>query len=59
MGMEGFNNQVKSRWNSFEAEGSRDFIQASKPKALKVKLKKWNLATRGNLKLKKNQDQYS
>jgi hypothetical protein len=50
---EGFVVHVKTRWLSYSFQGLPSFILASKLKALKVDLKKWNDAAFGDVGKKK------
>lgn len=50
---EGFVDRIKDWWNSFTAQGSPDFIFASKLKSLKFKLKEWNSNSFGYLGARK------
>ncbi|XP_075079926.1 uncharacterized protein LOC142165225 [Nicotiana tabacum] len=54
LGVEGFNDQVKTWWDSFVIVGRPDYILASKLKALKGKLKEWNLTKHENLEATKS-----
>lgn len=38
---------VSMWWDSIEVDGRPDYVLANKPKALKGKLKKWNLTRHG------------
>ncbi|XP_060178322.1 uncharacterized protein LOC132608294 [Lycium barbarum] len=50
---EGFNERVKTWWESFNYSGKPDFILVAKLKALKGKLKEWSKTTQGNLGMQK------
>jgi hypothetical protein len=50
---EGFVDRVKQWWDSYLFQGSPSFILASKLKALKVDLKRWNEEVFGNVERKK------
>lgn len=48
MKIEGFNDEVTEWWDSFDIQGSPDFILVAKLKALKNKLKDWRKTSQGN-----------
>jgi hypothetical protein len=50
---EGFVDKVKQWWNSYHFQGLQSFILASKCRALKIDLKKWNTEVFGNVERKK------
>jgi hypothetical protein len=50
---EGFVEQVKQWWTSYNFQGSPSFILASKLKALKTDMKKWNEEVFGNIEKQK------
>jgi hypothetical protein len=51
---EGFGALVKQWWDSYQFQGSPSFIFASKIKALKLDLKKWNEEVFGNIECNKS-----
>ena len=50
---EGFVEQVRSWWESYQVEGTPSFVFASKLKALKADLKKWNETVFGHVNAQK------
>lgn len=52
---EGFVDQVKLWWKSYQFQGSPSYVLACKLKALKVGLKKWNNENFGNVGKRKNE----
>ncbi|XP_035541166.1 uncharacterized protein LOC118344500 isoform X2 [Juglans regia] len=51
--VEGFVDKIRSWWLSYHFEGTPSFVLASKLKALKVDLKKWNKEVFGNVEQQK------
>jgi uncharacterized protein YydD (DUF2326 family) len=52
---DGFVNQVKTWWMSYEFYGLPSYVLANKLKALKADLKKWNEEVFGDVGKKKNE----
>lgn len=50
---EGFVEQVKAWWESFDCTGAPSFVFAQKLKALKVRLKVWNKEVFGDIRYRK------
>jgi len=53
--LDGFVDQVKTWWMSYEFYGLPSYILANKLKALKTNLKKWNEEVFGDVRKKKNE----
>jgi hypothetical protein len=52
---EGFVERVRSWWESYQVEGTPNFVFANKLKALKADLKKWNETEFGHITVQKKQ----